>query len=340
MTLPHKAARRNALVLVVMLALLVAACGSNSDNDSASGLTDVTFRLDWVVVGQHAPFYAALEQGFFEDEGLSVEILEGFGSGLAATLVGNGTDDFGFSDAGVVALSLEQGVPIKMVMGVLQRNPSVILSLASSGIESPADLAGKTVGASPGEAPLTLLPAYLNANGVDEGDVDIVNMDPSAKVTALLEQKVDAIVGYATAELPVARANAEEEINVQLYADYGITALSNGIITSDSMLEENPDVVAKFVRAVEKGIAWTLENQEEAVDILVNRFPQTVVKEDAVITLQETLDSLHTSRTEGEPIGFMAPEDWQETLDLYTELGLLKEEISPEDVYTNEYVSE
>jgi NitT/TauT family transport system substrate-binding protein len=335
---------RFATIVIVSMALVASACGSDSSEatDQAEGgqrgLTTLTFRLDWLVVGQDAPFYVALENGYFEDEGLNVEILEGQGSGLAATLVGNGTDDFGFSDAGVVATSVEDGVPIKMVMGILQKNPSVILSLASADINSPTDLVGKDVGASSGEAPLQLLPAYLKANGADISDVNVVNIDPSAKVTSLLQKRVDAIVAYATAELPAVQANATEDVNIQHYSDYGIVALSNGIIASDELIQNQPEVVDAFIRAIQRGIEWTLNDPQAAVKILVNRFPQTVNEDDATITLDETLSSLHTDRSEGEPLGYMVPEDWQDTVELYTDLDLLTPNAQPDNFYTNEFI--
>lgn len=336
---------RRMLPILVILSLVAFACGGNgdsgtSDSGDSGELKRVSFRLDWIVNGSHTAFYAAQDQGFFEEEGLFVELVEGAGSGTAATLVGNGTDDFGFSDGGVVARSVAEGVPVTMVMGIFQRNPSIILSLKSAGVESAEDLVGKQVGASAGEAPLQLLPAYLEASGVNEDDVKVVNMDPGAKLPALFQGRVDALVAYDSVELPIAQGEAPEEVNFQHYADAGVVALSNGIIVNPEMVEEDPETVQAFVRAVQKGFEWSQENPEDAVDVLANLFPQTVDKDQALAAFEIVLEGLTTERSIGEPVGYMAPDDWTETLETLQEYGDLTDAPSPEDLYTNEFVEE
>lgn len=329
-----------ALLLCAAL-LFASSCGSDEDaggSTAAEGLTPVSFRLDWIVDGSHTCFYAAQQDGYFREEGLDVEILEGAGSGTAADLVANGSNDFGFSDAGVVAKAINDGAAMKMVMGIFQRNPSVIISLSDAAIEGPEDLVGKSVGATPGEAPLQLLPAYLSGNDVDPGEVDIVNIDPAAKITALLQEQVDAIVGYSSSDLPIAETQASGDLNVQHYADYGVVTLSNGIITSNEMISERPEVVTGFVHALQKGFEFCEENEQEAVDILVDAFPQTVNPEEATVALREVLGNLHTERTSDEAVGFMDTEDWSESLATLEQYGDLSQPKDPKEYFTNEFL--
>lgn len=330
--------------MLLVLALVSFACGGDGGDSGGAeeegGLTRVSFRLDWIVNGSHTAFYAAQDQGYFEEEGLFVELVEGAGSGTAATLVGNNTDDFGFSDAGVVARSVAEGVPVKMVMGIFQRNPSIILSLESAGIETAQDLVGKQVGASSGEAPLQLLPAYLEASGVDPDDVEIVNMDPGAKLPALFEGRVDALVAYDSVELPIAEGEAPEEVSYQHYADEGVVALSNGIIVNPELIEDDPETVQAFVSALQKGFEWSQENPDEAVEILANLFPQTVNADQALSAFGIVGEGLTTERTSGEPVGYMAPEDWEDTLTTLETYADLTDAPAAEDLYTNEFVEE
>lgn len=336
--------RRLFLLLIAVVSLIAASCG-NDDGGGGSGggsgggeLMPVTYRLDWITDGSHTCYYAALTKGYFRDEGLDVTILEGAGSGTAANLVANGTDDFGFSDAGVVAKAINDGASIVTVAGIYQRNPSIIISLKESGIESAEDLVGKTIGGSTGEAPLQLLPAYLSANGVDLADVKVVNVDPAAKPAAVLEKQVDAIVGYSSSDLPIIEAEAPGELNVQYYAEHGVVTLSNGVIVSTEFAEENPDAVEGFVAAVQRGFEFCQDDPDAAVKILVDAFPMTVNPDQATIALREVMANLHTERTQDEPIGFMDAADWQDTLDALEEYAELTDPKAPEDYFTNDFI--
>lgn len=325
----------------VAFLLVCAACGGDGGGTTSGGdgsLVQVTLRLDWIVDGSHAPFYAAVDQGFFADEGLDVEILEGGGSGLAATLVGNKNNDFGFADAGVVAQSIGEGVPIVMVMGLYQRNPSVIMSLESAGIAGPQDLVGKTVGGTPGEAPLQLLSVYLESNGVDPNAVEVVNMDPSAKTPALYNGRVDAIVNFSTV-VPLVEPDAPEPLSVQFYSDFGVVALSNGIVVPADSLEEQPETVEGFVRAVQSGFEFALAQPDVAAEALAGRFPNTVNPEQARAVLDIALASLYTDRTQDQPIGYMDPDDWEQTLQTLIDVDALSEVQPTEDYYTNQFIS-
>lgn len=337
----HETLAKHLWSMSLAVVLLATACGGTDDNGAAPSddrrIHAVTLRLDWIVDGSHAPFFAALDQGFFEEEGLAVEILEGGGSGLAATLVGNKENDFGFADAGVVAKSVEEGVPLKVVMGIYQRNKSVIMSLESSGIRTPQDLTGKKVGATQGEAPLQLLQAYLESNGVDPGTVDVINMDPAAKAPALFQGRVDAIVNFSTV-IPLVEQSAPEPLVVQHYADFGVVSLSNGIVAHPDLIENDSDVVASFVRAVQKGFEYSLENPDSVIKGLVDRFPNTVQEETARAVLDIALSGLHTERTKGEPIGVMHPADWEETGKILREVGVLTGEKPVDEYFTNEFL--
>jgi NitT/TauT family transport system substrate-binding protein len=330
------------VVLALSLGLVAAACSSNTTTGTQGGsqqLTPVTFRLDWIVDGSHTCFFDALTKGYFRQQGLDVQILEGAGSGTAATLVANGSNDFGFSDAGVVAKTIDSGAEIKMVAGIYQRTPSIIISLKSSNINGPEDLVGKTVGDSFGAAPLQLLPAYLNANGVDPNQVEVVNITPGAVIPALLNGRIDALLGYSSSDLPVAEAEAPGQLAVQHYADFGVVTLSNGIITSDEMIRNRPEVVRGFVNAVQMGYADCQEDPAAAIGLLVDRFLQTVNKDQATVALREVVGNLHSDRTKDMPVGYMDPQDWADTLKTLEQYGVLTSPQAPETYFTNDFVS-
>lgn len=341
--------RATAALCAVALAAAsaLAACGSDSDQGSeqtstggaASETTDVTLRLDWIVDGAAACYYAALDNGYFEDEGLDVEIVEGKGSGLSLTMVSNGSDEFAVADFGAMAQAIGKGVDAKMVMGIFQKSPHVIMSMKDSGIEGPEDLVGKRVGASAGESPLQLLPAYLATNDVDPDEVNVVTLDPGAKLPALYAGRVDAIVAFATAELPIAEADRPGEFNVQYYGDFGVSGLSSGIIVNPKTIEERPEIVGQFVAGLQKGYELCRDDPETAVDNLVEQFPDAVTREQALKAVEIVVGLLHTENSKDLPIGAIAAEDAEQTLATMQRYGDLEQVESPDTYYTDEFAN-
>jgi len=108
----------------MILALLAAV--STLHFTPAMAVDKVTLRLDWSTIGYHSPFYLAAERGYYKDAGLDVDIQEGKGSGNTVQLIGNGADTFGYADAAVAAKSASQGVPVKVVMGIIRKSPASI----------------------------------------------------------------------------------------------------------------------------------------------------------------------------------------------------------------------
>ena len=339
------------LLVVLILCLLLAACGSGTSGDAegesqeaaadeTAELTPVSFRLDWIITGEHSHFYAALEQGFFEEEGLDVEILEGGGSGLALQQVGNKDDDFGLAGFDALAASRAEGLPAIMIANIFRRSPHVVLSLESTGISDPEDLVGKRVGAAAGSSPTTMFPAFLQAAGIDEAEVEIVSLDAASYIPALLEGRIDAFVGFAPSQLPILQASAPEPPSVLYYADAGVVTVSTGLVTHPDTIEERPEVVDGFVRAVQRGVRWTLDNPDEAVDMMVARFPRSVNPEEAQLAIEQVENLVYGERTADAPIGFMAEEDAQETLETLQEYAGLNEILPLEEYYTNEFIDE
>jgi NitT/TauT family transport system substrate-binding protein len=335
--------RARGIAVAVLLLLLTTACEQAGTAGPAprptqtgpTELTPVSFRLDWIITGEHTHFFVALEQGFFADEGLNVEILEGGGSGLALQQVGNKDDDFGLADFGALASARSEGLNVKTVANIFRRSPHVIVSLESAGISAPEDLRGRKIGAAPGESPLTLLPAYLAANGMSESDVEVVSMDAAAKLPALYEGRVDALVGFAPSEVPIMAQSAPEPVAVQYYADHGVISISSGIIAHDDTIAERPEVVAAFVRAVQRGIEWARDHPDEAVDAMAARFPRSVNRDEARAALDVVVNLLGDQSV---PIGRTNEDAVDQTLATLQEYGGLRNVSSRDTYFTNEFV--
>ena len=197
-----------------LLGALAISLGVSMSSAAAYAANDVSLRLNWLLLGFHAPIYLGIEKGYFTDRDINLTVHEGRGSGVAAQVVGAGDDDFGIADAGTTILSASKGIPIISVMSPMSKSPFGIISRADAGINTPQDLEGKQLAVSPGDALTQVFPAVVEANGLDESAIELVFVDPAAKVVAVLEKKSGRFAWwYRYPELPVGRTWCRSQRN-------------------------------------------------------------------------------------------------------------------------------
>jgi NitT/TauT family transport system substrate-binding protein len=333
---------RPIVVVAVVLGLLAAACGqddSGSSNGQAPGngeLTPITLRLDWVAQGYQAPFYAALGLGYYEDEGLDVEILDGRGTSTTIKVVANGSNTFGFGQLSEMAFAVaNQDIPLKAIAGVFQQMPDAIFVRSDSGISTPADLVGKDVISSPGDSTRNYFPALAAANEFDAEEVTFLNVSSESKTTAFVAGKGEAMLNFASEAFAVEKGGVEAE--VMMYADYGVNVISQGLFTNVEYLESSPDVVSGFVKASMKGLDYAKKNPEEAAKWVLEYRKGAETLDQAEFELNASLPLLETENSQGHPTGYMAPEDWERSMSLLQQYQDMNE-VAPEEIYTNEFV--
>lgn len=315
---------------------MTTASGAVAQNE---GLTPVSLQLDWVLAGPNSGFVVAEEMGFFEEEGLDVTITQGKGSGNTAQLVGSKVADFGFSDGYVVANAVANGADIRMVGGIYRRNPTAMITTASSGIETPKDIVGRTLALPAGSAQFQQFPAFAAGCGFDPDDVRTVNVDNVAEEAALINGQVDAMAGFAQGSIPALEIMGGVEVRTFWFADCGVATVGNGIIVHNDLIEEQPEIVAPFVRAAVRGFLHARENPDEAVEIVMSHQPAA----DPEITKREMELSWETwvsDGTRGLPLGAMSESDWAATIDVLKTHGGMTSDIGPDDVYSAEYAPE
>jgi NitT/TauT family transport system substrate-binding protein len=316
---------------------LLAACapsGQNTEsentpaeNTAAGPKETVTFTLNWVPYGEHAPFYYGIQQGFYADEGIDLKIEPGSGSGNTIKAVAQGQTMFGWADTPPLANAVASGMPVKSAGVFLQKGPASIEFLAEKNIKSIKDLKGKTVGGTPGDAMYATFPALLAANDMQPTDVTVVNMDPANKIAQLAEGQVDAIMGFFHDQGPTIEARTGKEVDHLLFADSGLNLLGLGIVASDETLSGKKDLVGKFVRATQKSWTEAVNNPEDAAkamaELAENEPPEEVLVKQ--LKLAEPLLDLETA---GEP-GVNTEEQWSDTIDLMSQYAGLKEPGEP-----------
>ena len=179
--------KKIALLLVVVTSVIIAACGSSEPED-------IVVTLDWFQNANHAGIYTALDEGYFDDEGLNVTVEPPADPAAILGLVASGQSEFAFYYQPDLLQARQEGIPVVAVAGIVQRPLNSIMTLKSSGIEKPSQLVGKKVG-TPGlpwnEAMLTTM---LEADGVSRDDVEVVDVGWTAS-QALMAGTVDAIIG-------------------------------------------------------------------------------------------------------------------------------------------------
>jgi NitT/TauT family transport system substrate-binding protein len=244
---------------------------------SAAAQTDINFTLDWKFQGPTAAFIVAEEKGYFDEEGLDVSIDSGNGSAGAVTRVASGAYQMGFADINaLVEFNVANpGQTVKSVMMIYDAPPFGLYTLKSSGITEPADLVGRTLGAPVFDASYKLFPAFAAQTGIDPAAVPRVNMDPPLREAMLVRGDVDVISGHYFSSMLdlMSKGVAEDDIVVMLYADHGMDFYGNALIASGSFIEEHPDALAGFNRAVARGLKDVIADPAGAVELVAKYDP-------------------------------------------------------------------
>src|SRR5947209_293570 len=180
----------------------------------------VSFRLNWYLGGLHVPFYYGKEKGYYSAEGIDLTINEGRGSANTVQVVAAGSDTFGLADSSSVISTAAKGADIKSVMSLLNSTGFSVVSLAETGIKSPKDLEGKKLAVSSGDPLGQLFQALAASNNVDMSKLSFGQVDPAAKVVAVLEKRVDALLGGADDQFFLIKYKGETPAALR-YADHG-----------------------------------------------------------------------------------------------------------------------
>ncbi|MDI1259045.1 ABC transporter substrate-binding protein [Aquabacterium sp.] len=232
--------------------------------------TPIKFQLDWRFEGPSALFLQPVAKGYFKQAGLDVSVDAGNGSGGTVTRVASGSYDLGFADMAALMEfhANNPDAPNKPVaiMMVYNNTPAAAFALKASGIKTPADLAGKKLGAPVFDAGRKAWPIFAKANKV--GAVTWTSMDPALRETMLVRGDVDAITGFSfTSMLNLeARGVKPQDIVVLPYAQYGVKLYGNAIIASPRILKENPEAVKAFLLAFTKGVKEVLANPDASIE--------------------------------------------------------------------------
>jgi NitT/TauT family transport system substrate-binding protein len=333
--------KRTGLFLPLVAAL--AAIAAFATSASAQTLEKFPFRLNWTLYGEHAPFFVALDKGFYKDVGLDVEILEGSGSTTVAQLVANQTNPVAYVDAATMMRGINAGMPIKAVGVTLQQSPmSFIYRADNPKPKTVAEIKGSRIAITAGDASLAIFTAFMGKLNMQVSDVKLITVaNPAAKEQAVLGGQADSLLGYFMDQGPRMQLKSGVKMGwTRLYDMAGITTLSSAVIVNNDWLkdEKHKDQLKRFLAASQRGWEYTDKHRDEAAAIFIKHAP-AFNTEIALLEINGTMTITHTKHTQGKPMMWSAKEDWQESQDLLQKYAKLAEQKDMSKYYTNEYLS-
>lgn len=317
-----------------LLLLFVLLAGCSGLGNAAQPVEEVRLVMPFRPDVQFAPFYVAQENGCFAEQGLAVSF-EHMAENEAVSLVGAGEVSFAIVSGEQVLLARAQGLPVVYVMAWWHDYPVAIAAPEGSGIETVQDLAGKRIGI-PGLFGASYIGyrALLRAEGLPE-DAATLDSIGYSQVEAMLAGQEDAIVVYANNE-PVQLAAQGMPMKVIRVAD-SVHLASNGLIISETTLQENPMLVQRMTTAIWNGIEASLKDPDRAFEIS-QKYVDGLAEADQEVMKQVLLESMEFWRTD-QP-GYSLPEAWRNMNDILLVMELIEEPLDVESAYSNEFLPE
>lgn len=320
---------------LLAFSLLLAACQPATVVPAQTAQTEVQkirLPMGYIPNIQYAPYYVAVEKGYYRDAGFEIEFDYSFETDGVA-LVGANQLPFAIVSGEQVLLARAQEVPVVYVMAWYQKFPISVIAKSELGLVTPADLKGKRIGL-PGlfGANYIGLKALLYAVELDETDVTLDSIGFN-QVEALAADQEEAVVGY-TANEPIQLRAQGYDLTEFRVADY-VQLASNGIITNETLIRENPEMVRRFVEATLKGLADTIANPEEAYDISL-KYVENLAQADREVQMQVLQTSIEM--WQADQLGYSDPIAWRNMHDVLLKMGQIPAPQPVEEAFTNEFI--
>lgn len=298
-------------------------------------LDDVIVTLDWFQNANHVGVYEAVDKGYFTAENLNVTVEPPADPAAILGMVATGQSDFAFYYQPDLLQARQEGVPVVAVAGIVQRPLNSIMTLKSSGIETPAQLAGKKIGTPGLPWNDAMLATMLEADGVSIDDVEVVDLGWSV-APGLMAGEVDAIIGVYWTYESIIMGNEGFETNVLYPSEWGVPIYYELVlVTSEDNIANNPELVERFVRAFNKGYAQAADDPQGSVDTMLDLNPEAEIDEPTDREGVELLAPLWKS--EGAPVGTLDDSRWESLVEWMKAQDLLDDSLVAADAYDSSF---
>ena len=315
------------------LMILLTACSSSQVTNEAGEIQKIKLPMGYIPNIQYAPFYVAVDKGYFADEGIEIEFDYSFETDGVA-LVGAGELPFAVASGEQVLLARAQDLPVVYAFAWYQQFPISVITAVELNVNEPRDLRGDTIGL-PGlfGANYIGVQAMLFADEVNPATDVTFNAIGFNQVESFASGQSDIVVVY-TANEPIVLRSQGFEFNELRVADY-VQLIANGIVTSEETIANNPDLIRAFANAFAKGIADTIANPDEAYEISL-KFVEGLADQNKDVQMQVLTTSIEFWKAER--IGFSDSQAWENMNELLVKMELIPEPIDLSQAFTNEFI--
>ena len=299
-----------------------------------------TIQMDFIIGGKHAPWFVALEKGFYAKRGLAATILSSKGSADTVRMIGAGGADFGFADIATMMVAKSRGTPVQAVaqFGYV---PTTVVWRDEGAIRGIKDLAGKTWAISPGQAQWFLMPAYCRINQIDFKSIRIQETAAPIQPAALVTKKADFIVMFRASNDEVtelAAAKVGVKLSRVFMKDTGLDIYGSSLIVKDDDLKKRPQFVRAYVEGTLEGLRYARDNQEEALKILLKHKPEL----DSALTATQFKNAITEVFLPLESIqvglGYMKPDIMEKTVRVVNEFFDIGRKVTAQEVFSNQFI--
>ena len=313
-------------IVLFILSIFVIGCGNEKE---------LSLALDWYPNSNHAGIYSAIDEGFFDEEGIKLSVYTPSDPTAIISSVASGRDDFGLSYHPDILQAQSAGLEIVSVLSISQHPLNSIMTLKKSSIKNPSDLRGKVVGYPGIPSNKAMLETVLSSQNININDVETVDVGFEL-VKALVSGSVDAIIGaYWTHESIVMELQGYE-IEIMRLEEWGVPDYYELIlITNKSFLEENKSDVEKVVNSFKKGYEFSIINPQESITSLISIAGEEIVEEDVERAGVELLIPMWQSNNL--PFGHQHISKWEETYEWMYQNNFLEKELIIENLFIDEF---
>ena len=324
----NKAVTSITLVLLLVGGLLAGGCAG----PEAEQLASVTLLLDWTPNTNFSGIYAAMERGYYREEGLEIELVQAPGSVIQ--LVGANRAEFGFSFQEEVTFARLAEIPVVSVAAVIQHNSSGFISLKERGITSPADFEGKSYGGWGSPVEEATIKALMERHGADFSRVEMITTGEVDQLISIEREADFAWIFYGWTGIEAELKGLDFNFIELRAEDPALDYYTPVIISSETLINANPDLVRRFMRATAKGYLFAVNNPEEAARILLAAVPE--LKPELVLASQAWLADRY--QAEAETWGLQKLDTWNNYGKWLLEQGLIEEMPEMEKAFTNAFL--
>lgn len=306
---------------------------------------DVRLRLNWMYYGSHAGFALGFVDGTYENAGIDLDIRSGNGSSSAHRLVANGDSDFAYGSSGALVSLVSKGAPLISIGVIDAMGTEAVLVRPDTGITKITDLKGKKILTTANAGVNTFFPIVLANAGLSESDINLTIVPDGALVSSYLEGSGDAvgILGGLDDKPAEIKANGGDVPVAFPYSDFGVNQVGYCISTHEDTVNNNPDLVKRFMAATIDAYSNAEKNPDSAVDAIADIVGGSMAEDSGKAqtrsVLDVTLGILYSSGNTEKQIGLNVDSDWADMISLMKEYNDLDPSADPASFYTNDFIN-